>query len=317
MTRILAAWLWLCLPLVAGACDVCGIFLGVQPNDRRSTIGLFYRSRVMEGTTQVPLTSPVLRAKHGGHVIGVPHKVVPMTELVNVAELRADLRLSDRFFLLASVPLTNTYRSVNNYRVLDAYGLGDAFAMLRYQLLNSKFDEGEPKLVHRLLVGAGVKAPLGRNDLRVDDELVSPDVQLGTGSWDILTSLEYSVRKGRTGGGVSALGRFNTANAEGYQLGHGLSTTAEVFHRIGNDTLSFAPAIGAYAEWMGHDHVKGVADHGTGGTTVFSHTGVRVWWKRYSFSAYYQHALLNNEGEFITPTRQRIVVGLTYNIKNN
>ncbi|HOY29833.1 MAG TPA: hypothetical protein PLR96_12730 [Flavobacteriales bacterium] len=317
MLRFLGAWLWLCAPFAATACDVCGIFLGVQPNDRRSTIGLFYRSRVMEGTTQVPMTSYLL-AKHGNDVPhGVPAQEVPMTEVVNVVELRADVRIGQRLFLLASLPLTNTYRSVNNWQVLDAYGLGDAFAMLRYQLVNTKCDTGMPLFVHRLLVGGGVKLPVGRSNLRVDDELVSPDVQLGTGSWDGLLSLEYSVRRDRTGGGISTLARFNSANSDGYQLGHGLSTTAEVFHRIGNDTLSFAPAIGGYMEWMAKDNSNGVAAEGTGGTTIFSHTGVRVWWKRFSFSAYYQHALLNNEGEFITPTRNRVVAGLTFNINKN
>lgn len=316
MTRILAAWLWLCAPLAAGACDVCGIFLGVQPNDRRSTIGVFYRSRYMEGTTQVPLTS-LLLTKHGGHVAqGVAHREVPMVEIVNVAELRADLRLSDRLFLLGSLPFTNTYRSENGYRTLDAYGLGDPFVMLRYQLANTK-DLRKRLFVHRLLVGAGVKAPLGRNDLRVGDELVSHDVQLGTGTWDAMLSAEYSVRHGRTAGGLSTLARINGANADGHQMGHGVSTTAEVFHRFGNDTLSFAPALGAYAEWMALDRMHGRPDNGTGGTTVFSHTGVRVWWRRFSFSAYYQHALLNNEGGSITPTRQRVVAGVTYNINKN
>ncbi len=316
MSRIWAAWLLLCVPAFAQACDVCGIFLGVQPNDRRSTIGLFYRSRVMQGSTRVPLASNLL-LKHGGHAaLEGPSAEVPITEVVNVVELRADLRLGERFFLLASVPLTNTYRGVNHYELLDAYGLGDPFLMLRYQLANTR-DVQERRFIHRLLVGAGVKFPLGRNDLRIDDVLVSPDVQLGTGAWDTMLSLEYSVRNGRTAGGISALARINGANAEGYQLGHGLSTTAEVFHRFGNDTLSFAPAIGGYAEWMALDHVDGVADHATGGTTIFSHTGVRVWWQRFSFSAYYQHALLNNEGTFITPTRHRIVAGVTYNINNN
>lgn len=317
MGKFLAAWLWLCLPFAATACDVCGIFLGVQPNDRRSTIGLFYRSRVMEGNTQVPMTVHLL-PKHGNHVAqGVPSQVVPMTEVVSVVELRADLRLSQRLFLLASMPLTNTYRSVNNYQVLDAYGIGDAFAMLRYQLVNTRCDTRMPLFIHRFVIGGGVKVPLGRNNLRVDDELVSPDVQLGTGSWDGLLSMEYSVRRGRTGGGVSTLARFNSANGEGYQLGHGLSTTAEAFHRFGNDTISFAPAIGGYVEWMARDHSSGVAEQGTGGTTAFSHTGVRMWWKRFSFSAYYQHALLNNEGAFITPTRNRVVAGVTFNINKN
>ncbi|HQW05676.1 MAG: hypothetical protein IPH05_16905 [Flavobacteriales bacterium] len=316
MIRTWAAWLWLCVPFTATACDVCGIFLGVQPNDRRSTIGLFYRSRIMEGITQVPLTSQLL-PKHGGHIeVGVPYVTVPMEEIVTVAELRADLRLSERFFLLASVPLTNTYRGINNFQVLDAYGMGDPFAMIRYQLANTR-DIKDHRYVHRFLVGGGVKAPLGKNDLQIDDVPVSPDVQLGTGSWDALFSVEYSVRRGRTGGGVSGLARFNGSNSVGYHLGNGFSSTTEVFHRFGTDTLSFAPALGAYGEWMGLDHVQGVADHGTGGLTVFSHAGIRVWWKRMSFSAYYQHALLNQVGEFITPTQQRVVVGLTFNINKN
>ncbi len=316
MSRTLAAWLLLCVPAFAQACDVCGIFLGVQPNDRRSTIGLFYRSRVMQGVTRVPLSSNLL-LKHGDHVpANVPSAEVPITEVVNVMELRADLRLSERFFLLASVPLTNTYRGVNRYQVLDAYGLGDPFVMLRYQLANTR-DIAHRAFVHRLLLGGGIKFPLGRDDLRIGDDLASPDVQLGTGSWDGLLSLEYSVRRGRTGGGVSTLARFNTANPSGYQLGHAVSTTAEVFHRFGSDTLSFAPAVGAYAEWMAHDHVDGGADASTGGTTLFSHAGVRVWWNRFSFSAYYQQALLDQLGSSITPTRHRIVAGVTYNINNN
>ena len=82
------------MPAFAQACDVCGIFLGVQPNDRRSTMGLFYRSRIMQGVTRVPLSSNLL-LKHGDHVpANVPSAEVPITEVVNVMELRADLRLA-------------------------------------------------------------------------------------------------------------------------------------------------------------------------------------------------------------------------------
>ncbi len=245
MTRYFVLSVVLCASLWATACDVCGIYLGVLPNDRRTSVGLFWRNRLMRGTTMLPNTSSLLLAKHGDHAAeGVPSTEVPMTELVNVLELRADLRLTQRFFLLASLPLTNTYRGVNNYRVVDAYGLGDPFLLLRYQLVNTKCTTEEVRTVHRLMVGAGPKFPLGRNDLTSQGELMSPDIQLGTGSWDALASIEYAVRRGRTGGGVSALGRYNTANDRGYQLGHGLSLTGEVFHRFGTDTLSFAPVVG-------------------------------------------------------------------------
>lgn len=316
MIKTLAAWLWLCAPLATTACDVCGIFLGVQPNDRRSTIGLFYRNRYMQGTTQVPTNSALL-TKHGTHDdLVLPYSEVPMVEIVNVAELRADLRLGERFFLLGSLPFINTYRSVNHYRMLDAYGIGDPFAMVRYQLANTKYRK-EQRLIHRLLVGAGAKAPLGRHDLRIGDELVSPDVQLGTGSWDAMFSLEYAVRHGRTAGGVSMLARINGANADGYRMGHGLSTTAEVYHRFGGDSLSFAPVVGAYSEWMGYDRLQGTVDNDTGGAIVFSQIGLRMWWRRFALSAYHQHAVFNHEGPRITPTRHRIVAGITYNINPN
>ncbi|MDX9750553.1 MAG: hypothetical protein RBT71_05690, partial [Flavobacteriales bacterium] len=170
--------------------------------------------------------------------------------------------------------------------------------------------------VHRLLVGGGLKMPVGRDDLRIGEELASHDIQLGTGSWDGLFSVEYAVRRGRTAGGVSALARFNTANAAGHRMGHGLSTTAEVFHRFGGDSLSFAPAIGAYMERMGQDHMHDMVHAGTGGTTLFTHAGLRAWWKGLSFSAYYQHAVMHRVGHMMTPTRHRIVVGLTCNLNN-
>lgn len=302
--------------LWATACDVCGIYLGILPNDRRSNVGLFWRNRLMRGTTFIANTSPLLQAKHGDHADdGVPSTAVPITEQVSVVDLRVDLRLHERMFLLVSVPLINTYRSVNGYRTLDAYGLGDPFVIARYQLVNTRCLIEEVRTVHRLLVGAGPKLPLGRNDVESQGERVSPDVQLGSGSWDALFSAEYAVRRGRTGGGLSVLGRYNTANAHGYRLGHSLSLTGEVFHRFGTDTLSFAPVLGGYTEFMGHDESEVGSLSGTGGTTVFGHLGMRLWWQRFSLSAFYQPALLNNEGIDITPTQHRLVMGLTYNIK--
>ncbi|MBP6574895.1 MAG: hypothetical protein KA230_10620 [Flavobacteriales bacterium] len=318
MTRNFLLSVMLFASLWATACDVCGIYLGVLPNDRRTSVGLFWRNRLMRGTTMLPNTSPMLLAKHGDHATdGVPSAEVPMTELVNVLELRGDLRLSERFFVLASLPLTNTYRGINGYRMVDAYGLGDPFVLFRYQLVNTKCKTAEVRTVHRLMVGAGPKFPLGRNNLTSQGELVSPDMQLGTGSWDALVSVEYAVRRGRTGGGLSMLGRYNTANDRGYQLGHGLSITGEAFHRFGTDTLSIAPVVGAYMELMDHDVVNGEAQTGTAGSALFAQAGMRLWWQRFAFSAFYQPALLNNEGIDITPTRHRIVVGITYNLNNN
>ena len=44
------------------ACDVCGLFLGIQPKDRSTTVGLFYRFRQLDG-----VLGTVALQKHGGH----------------------------------------------------------------------------------------------------------------------------------------------------------------------------------------------------------------------------------------------------------
>ncbi len=72
-----------------------------------------------------------------------------------------------------------------------------------------------------------------------------------------------------------------------------------------------------WSEFMGYDEDNGESLTGTGGSTVFAQAGLRLWWKQLAFSAFYQPALLHNEGIDLTPTQHRIVVGLTYNLKTN
>jgi hypothetical protein len=314
MRTILAAWGLLLLPAMAQACDVCGIFLGIQPHDRTSSVSLLWRVRHLEGHLSTP--GLLAQPKHGGHGV----EGVALTgndhyrELYQVMELRADLWLGQRFALLASLPAVNNYRAVNGIITTDVYGMGDPLLIGRYMVANTKCLTMDERVVHRLMLGAGAKLPMGRDDLRFLDVPVAVDLQPGTGTWDLLGTVEYMVRHGRNGGAVTMIGRHNGRNAAGYQLGHGLSTTAEVFRRWDfGDHVKWMPSLGIYHELAGGDVEDDAFVRGTGSSTLFAHMGSRVWWQNWMLMLNLQYAVKADVGELLVPNRMRIVTGIAFN----
>ena len=317
MKCILVAWAALWLPSISMGCDVCGIFLGIQPHDRTSSFSLLWRYRHLEGT--LPGSLALSAPKHGGHDHGSSTSGgTHYRELYQVVEFRGDLWWSQRFATLVSVPLVNNYRAVDGIIRNDVYGVGDALFITRYLLVNTKCLTPDERTVHRVLLGAGAKLPLGRSDMTYNGEPVDIDQQPGTGTWDLLATAEYMVRRGRHGGSLSMIGRYNGTNAEEYQLGHGLSTTIETFRRWDfGANWKLMPSLGMYHELSGRDAMGGESVPGTGSSTLFTHATARVWWRSWGLSGTFQYAVARSSGDLMIPNRERIVIGLTYNLVNN
>jgi len=319
MRTILALGWLLLLPTMAQACDVCGIFLGIQPHDRTSSVSMLWRYRHLEGNLRLPVAKSGM-PKHGGHGVdgidltGDDH----YRELYQVLEVRADIWLGQRFALLTSVPMVNNYRAVNGIISTDIYGMGDPLVIGRYLVANTKCLTEDERTVHRLMLGAGAKLPVGRSDVRFLDQPVAVDMQPGSGTVDILGTVEYMVRYGRNGAAVNMIARHNGTNATGYMLGHGLSTTAEVFRRWDfGDNIKFMPSLGLYHELAGRDAENATRVQGTGSSTLFTHAGSRMWWRNWMLSATFQYATALNVGELMVPNRMRVVTGITYNLIKN
>lgn len=313
--RLFFALLAALLPFMGMACDVCGIFLGIQPHDRTSSISLLYRYRHLEGTLPTALLTKGY-PKHGDHGVATESGTARYRELYQVAELRADFWLSDRFAVLAAIPFVNNYQARDGIIRADVYGMGDPLVLGRYLAANTKCTTTDERTVHRLMLGAGGKLPLGRNDLTYRDAEVGHDLQPGTRTWDVLMSAEYSMRRGRNGGSLSAIARANTENDEGHRMGHGLSTTLEAFRRYDlREDLKLMPSLGVYHELSGKDAYHGEAMTGTGSSTLFTHAGVRVWWRSWAIMGTFQYAIARQLGEQMVPNRERLIVGLTYNLK--
>ncbi|HQW86884.1 MAG TPA: hypothetical protein PLH93_06850 [Flavobacteriales bacterium] len=300
----LAAALLSAPPLLA--CDVCGLFLGIQPKDRSTTVGLFYRFRQLDGMLG---TAGVL--KHGGHSATTTADQ-HYTELYQVLELRGDVWFGPRFAVMASVPLVNNYQGVDGYARADLYGVGDPFVLARYVLANTRGLSDVPRTVHRFTVGLGGKVPLGATDRTWAGQEVGHDLQPGTGSWDGLASAEYLVRRQRWGGSLAVTGRLNSVGAGDHRMGHGLSATAEGFHQVPIGAFTLAPSLGLYAEHAGMDRQNDGKVPGTGANTLFTHVGSRVWWRNWMVTVNHQYAVARSSGEWMIPNRQRAILGITY-----
>ncbi len=298
-------------------CDQCGcgLLTGIQPKDHANNFGLQWRMRYLHGDIIPPVA--VSLAKHGGHVENAPPGPLSYTETYTVLEARGQYWIGQRASLTASIPLLNNFQAVNNIRHADIYGVGDPILLGRYVLLGSTSGPDTTRLRHRFTAGIGIKMPLGRHNVEQYGALLDHDLQPGTGTWDGLLSLEYMLRGNRWGGSFGAMGRYNGEMTDGFRFGNSASFTAEAFRVIPLKSFTLLPSFGGYAECALPDGTHGVADQTTGGYTLFSNMGVRLWWKAWGVSVAWQQALVNNLGSMMIPNRERFVAGLTYSFEKD
>lgn len=307
------------------ACDQCGcgLLLGVQPYDHANNFGLQWRMRYLKGDIMNDVATDGLKVlKHGGAAQPVGGEVPTSsenTEIYMVLEARGQFWFGQRFSLTGSVPLLNNYAAVDNVREADLYAVGDPLLLGRYVVMGSKSgpELDTTRTRHRLTVGLGVKVPLAKQGVTQYGEVLDPDMQPSTGTWDAMASVEFSVRGKAWGTSLSLFGRYNGTMSDGYQLGHALNFKADVFRVIPLKGFQLLPSVGGYVETLMTDVVNGVADKTTGGTTVFSDLGLQLWWNDLGFSFAWQQALVNDLGSQMVPNKVRLIAGLTYNFNRN
>lgn len=266
-----------------------------------------YRYRFMEGDILQEM-----QTKHAGHG-GSSITYGKWKELKTVYELRGRVFIGDRFYAMGMLPVVNNYRSINGKTKSDVYGVGDPMLMGNYILINSKSTSDSLKFRHRLTAGVGMKIPMGATDKEVDGETPDLDMQPGTGSWDLLFSTEYMLRYNNTGVNTNVVFTMNNENKDGYAYGDALASRMDLFHLFPLKAFTLMPSVGGYVEYMGKDQDNGNAVLGTGGTSILAGFGLKAFYQQFALQASWQTAVYNDEGAYMVPNKDRIIVGLTYN----
>jgi hypothetical protein len=293
------------------ACDVCSIYLSINPNDYKNSIGLHYRMRAMQGTIGAPVKS--LPTKHLGHLNSYEGEQT-VNEVYQLMELRGQYFFTERFHLVLTIPVSNNYRSVGDFTNTDVYGFGDPVLLAKYQLFNTRKREEMPRVTHRIIGGAGVKAPFGSTTKSFNGSNADIDMQPGTGSIDFFALAEYVMFiKQRWGISANAIYKMNTANRNQFQYGNVLASNLNFFASLKMKRLMFQPALGGYMEMAAFDMDQKEKLSGTGGTVVYSTAGLYTYLGRFNWMAQFQYATINKQGSDMLPNKFRLIAGVNYN----
>lgn len=198
--------------------------------------------------------------------------------------LEGSYGISKRFSVSAMFTFIRQSRVIKTFQKEQTtilHGLGDAFILGKYQLLNIKGDRPT-----QIILGAGPKLPFGRNDVEGSDGLLlAPDLQPGTGSWDVLT-WGYLARQNFLNSGLGFKSYVNyrittpttRANSDlAYQYGNELQVNAGLDKSLTIGKTLLTPSVFLVYRDLAADQVDDEQLANTGGRWLYLKPG--IGWK--------------------------------------
>lgn len=193
----------------ANACDVCGCSVGSFSSGllnlgNSNFIGLSYKTARFESQ------HPTL-FENEQHIIS--------NEQFHTTELSGRWMPSKHIQIMASIPF-HVMNRVEAGATENNYGIGDANLQVQW-VFNNTSDTTSPKVIYRLALGGGIKMPTGKSDVKSDlYDLIIPNMQLGSGSWDFLMNINGLIRT-QSWGLLAEFGyNLNSANTYDYKFGN-------------------------------------------------------------------------------------------------
>lgn len=295
----------------ASACDDCSVYLNLMPNDNRSAVSLFYRSRLMMGSYSS--TGQQLLTKHTGHGKNPTFWGNTVSETYRTYEVRGRFQISERWRTYLILPFIQNSQRINNNRTLSVSGFGDPTIMSSFQFFDPTQVKVEGDVIQQLELGAGLKAPLGKIDKSDNGALANLDLQPGTGSIDYLGFLRYSARWSNFGLNASASYKYNSKNQMNYKYGNATNAALSFFYQTKLVEFTFVPVLGGGLEQSAMDRSNIVHDD-TGGERYYASSAVYLFWKGIQLFGEFQRSVFNKmRGDTQLITKFNINFGLTYN----
>ncbi len=275
MIKNIIGCLLLCISTwhTANACDACGCSitnqnLGLLPQSNRHFAGIQYQNNTFN-SIQRPLsdTQPDIYSEEYYHTV----------------QLWGRVFIGKRWQIFAFLPYRNNLRKQSGASG-NISGIGDITVLVNYNLLQTN-DSSMNTIRHRLQLGGGVKAPTGRY-LGVSelDKAGLPNMQPGTGAWDIPLNLNYTFKYKKTGLNLDAAYNITTPNRYNYKYGNRLNTQLLGFYWLNMKQIAILPQAGIRYEYALHDHDnydKGWLNRQTGGYILSAVAGIQAYYKSF------------------------------------
>jgi hypothetical protein len=270
------------------ACDFCNSLNGINPyysEDDKVMIHFLSQRSVSSLEGQPHHTSSLAKTSHPNALNGIHHGGEEgTTESRTTFELAYQHHLSDNVIVTAIIPFSRT--SVASSESITSEGFGDATVLSHYRI--ALHDDDEQHLM--LLVGGGVKFPIGKADLQsASGKRLESNLQLGTGSTDVVLNTTLIVQYGLWTLGFDAFGKINTPNTFGERMGHSLSLSLLASHDLYRKNSSLFALIGTAGlrtELSARDRKGGIVNHASGFANTYGYLGTQVVydWIRFDLS---------------------------------
>jgi hypothetical protein len=265
------------------ACDACGCSSngdgwGIMPNYNRHFAGIRFQYRHFHN--QHPMSS-----SDNTSLSGDAH--------FYRADLQFRYTISRRFQVAAVVPYRFNQRTEGEIE-MKKEGIGDV--SLQFQYLPVLPGNGIVK--HALQITAGTEAPTGKFMFSHE---VPVNMQLGSGSWDYLAGLSYTIRHQKIGFNTEGTYRLNGYSEGGYDWGNSYTIANRLFYNVSSDsTSSLLPWIG-----MSYEHYESNIENMkyqiraayTGGELMLLHGGIDYFNNKVAIGAEFGIPVINNMSE--------------------
>ncbi|MEO6694774.1 MAG: hypothetical protein ABIY50_10865 [Ignavibacteria bacterium] len=282
-------------------CDLCGCYMGLDPNFSKNQAGIRFSSIKFftEGHHEQETNSLTDDPDHG---------TVASTEYYNDLELYLRYYFTPKFRVLLSVPFGS-----NEIDGKKLNGFGDAKILAQYQIYNSEIT-GMTNFWQRLFLGGGMSLPTGVYNKTLSVGVVEPHFQPGTGSLDlIMTALHLAkLEKAGVGWRNDFIYTINGENKNDYKFGNRFNWTSTLFYEIQTPKLTILPHSGIYFESAKQDKQNGQPSEDSGGDILFGSAGVDLYYGDFSLDLNYQFPIRQGFIGEQANNKYRIYTGVGY-----
>ena len=286
---------------VLRACDACscsagGGYFGTLPQFGKNYVGLRW------GFEQYYSLHP--------QGISDNSSFIESKEFFNTVDLIARFYPIKKVQLYAFVPYRYVTRSFQEKQA-NYTGLSDASLLLNYHFWES--DTLYSEVRHNVYAGGGVKIPTGRFRVSEDEQLINlPSLQPGSGSFDFIANINYSLRFKKIGINSSAVFKVNTPNRLDYVFGSRFNGVVKGFFWGTFKGIAILPQAGLAIDWLEKDARNGIYETNTGGYAFEAVTDFDVYVGRFAIGFGAQFPLNQNLSAGLTEKKIRLRSSLLF-----
>lgn len=284
--------------LCAQACDLCSIYMGINPNDYKNSFGIVNRYRVFQSDYLQPYQAgdPYARLSHTGTPTDQPSgRKYSLSERFVSYDLWGKFFLNQRWQLNFMMSFADNYQYRNDSLIDNVSGVGDLLGLVKYQLFNTKNASDSIKFIHRGIVGGGLKLPAGSFNKTGMTGETDPHLQPGTGSFDYLLLAEYLLRYRQVGLNTNVIYKVNTVNRNDFRFANRFNWNAALFYIGKYKKLKWMPSAGVAFESGERDRLHGHPFPGSGGEAMFGTLGIQLFYRKLSLGTTYFTAPLHED----------------------